>query len=175
MRKLSFFRATDRNLATTALIMLVLLVFAQVIMRVVFLAPLVGAEEFVRYLLIWVVFLGMPYTTRFGDQIKMEELQLFMPKWIRYPIRLLALTSGCIIFCIVSISAIYTTLSNLKNTTATLSIPFWIFFTPTILGFVLVTIETGVRWAKFWKDPDYHALDELHDDTFEEGESKLWE
>jgi TRAP-type C4-dicarboxylate transport system permease small subunit len=159
-------RNTDRNMATVSLGLLVLLVFAQVVMRVVFLAPLVGAEEFVRYLLIWVVFIGMPYTTRYGDQIKMEELQSFMPKWIRYPVRFLSITSAIITFGIVAFASIVTTLHNLQNTTATLSIPFWIFFFPTVLGFILVTAESVVRWMNFWKNPDYIPIDKQEEERF---------
>ena len=166
MKNTHFARNTDRNMATIALGILVILVFAQVIMRVVFLAPLVGAEEFVRYLLIWLVFIGMPYTTRYGDQIKMEELQSFMPKWIRYPVRFLSITSAIITFGIVAVASIVTTLNNLQNRTATLSIPFLIFFLPTVLGFILVTIESTVRWMNFWKNPDYIPIDKQDEEIF---------
>ena len=144
-------RNADRNLATVSLILLTLLVFAQVVMRVVFLSPLVGVEEFIRYLLIWVVFIGMPYTTRLGDQIKMEELQTFMPKWFRFGLRICILISAVVTFAIVAVAAVITTLKNLQNTTATLSIPFWIFFLPTVLGFILVTFESVVRGLRLWR------------------------
>ncbi len=153
-------RNTDRNIATAALFAMVLLVFAQVVMRVVFLAPLVGAEELVRYLLIGVVFIGMPYATRSGGQIRMEEMQSMFPKWIRLSIRFLAFTGGVVVFGTVAAASIITTLHNLRNTTATLSIPFWIFFLPTILGFVLATFEYAVLWIGFWKHPEIRYADD---------------
>lgn len=165
MLKLGRLRSADRDIATLSLVVMILLVAAQVIMRVIFLAPLVGAEEFVRYLLIAVVFIGAPYATRSGGQIRMEELQAFMPKWLRYSIRFLAFTSGVVVFGAIAAATIITTLGNLKNRTATLSIPFWVFFLPMMLGFVWVTFESLVLWLNFWKHPDYVSIEtELPDD-----------
>ncbi len=155
MLKLGRLRSADRDIATFSLVVMILLVAAQVIMRVVFLAPLVGAEELVRYLLIAVVFIGAPYATRSGGQIRMEELQGAMPKWLQYAIRFLAFTSGVVVFGAIAGATIITTLGNLKNRTATLSIPFWVFFLPMILGFVWMTFESLVLWVHFWKHPDY--------------------
>ncbi|HUZ17177.1 MAG TPA: TRAP transporter small permease [Spirochaetia bacterium] len=168
----AFLRESDRNVAVLALFVMILLVLAQVIMRVVFLAPLVGAEEFVRYLLIWVVFIGAPFATRRGGQIRMDELQNFMPKAVRYAVRLLSFISGVGVFGIIALSAIITTLHNLTNRTATLSIPFWIFFLPTILGFVLATLESALLFFGFLKNPE-RGMDSgsAHGDMEAPGES----
>jgi len=41
--------------------------------------------------------------------------------------------------------------TNYKSTTPTISIPFWIFFLPTILGFTLLTAEHLKKVYKIFK------------------------
>ncbi|RLD90224.1 MAG: hypothetical protein DRJ29_15755 [Bacteroidetes bacterium] len=55
------------------------------------------------------------------------------------------------VFAIISLSAIYTMATNYKSTTPTISIPFWIFFLPTILGFTLLTAEHLKKVYKIFK------------------------
>lgn len=154
-------RNTDMYIATLCLVSLTLLVVAQVVMRVFFLAPLIGAEELVRYLLICVVFIGAPYAARNGGHIRMEEIQMWLPFRIRYALRFLAFFSAVIAFGIVSYASILTLLKNLNNRTATLSMPFWIFIFPTVLGFILLTVEYTVLFIGFLKKPDIQAKQAL--------------
>lgn len=147
-------RNLDRAVATLCLVSLTVLVVAQVVMRVFFLAPLIGAEEFVRYLLICVVFIGAPYAARNGGHIRMEEIQMWFPVRLRIALRFLVLLSAVIIFGIISYASVLTMMQNLKNRTATLSMPFWIFIMPTVLGFILLTVEYAVLFIGFIKAPD---------------------
>jgi TRAP-type C4-dicarboxylate transport system permease small subunit len=147
-------RNADKYLATFFLAVLILIVMAQIVMRVVFLAPLKGAEELVRYFLICVVFLGAPYAARNGGHIRMEEIQMWFPHWIRYPIRLLAFIGAMVAFGIVAYASVLTMMENLANRTATLSIPFPIFILPTVLGFTLLTVEYALKLFRFLKKSD---------------------
>jgi TRAP-type C4-dicarboxylate transport system permease small subunit len=142
--------------AVTCLSLLVILVTAQVLMRVIFLAPLIGAEELARYLLICVVFLGASFSERAGGQIRMEELLNLLPKSLKLFLQILIQSSAIIVFFIVSVGSIITLIENLKNRTATLSIPFPIFILPTVIGFCLLTLEYGkslVRLVKSLSTP----------------------
>ncbi len=134
-------RELDRYLSTIILGVLILLVALQVVMRVVFLSPLIGAEELARYFLICVVFLGAPFAARTGGHIRMEELLQRFPTKIRFAISFLIGLSAILVFGIVSVGSVITLFRNLQNRTATLSIPFPIFIAPTVLGFVLLTYE----------------------------------
>ncbi|MCX7787639.1 MAG: TRAP transporter small permease [Spirochaetes bacterium] len=134
-------REFDRYLSTSILGALILLVALQVVMRVIFLSPLIGAEELARYFLICVVFLGAPFAARTGGHIRMEELLQRFPLKLRTGISFLICLSAVLVFGIVSVGSVITLLRNLQNRTATLSIPFPIFIAPTVLGFVLLTFE----------------------------------
>ncbi|ORC37786.1 hypothetical protein B4O97_01935 [Marispirochaeta aestuarii] len=150
----AFIRNLDKYLGTFFLASLILLVIAQIVMRVVFLAPLKGAEELVRYFLICVVFFGAPYAAREGGHIRMEELQTWFPFWLRYPVRLLSFLSAAVVFGIVAYGSVLTLMQNLANRTATLSIPFPIFIMPTVLGFILLTVAYTRMFIRFLRHPD---------------------
>ena len=135
------FREFDRYVSTILLGVLIILVALQVVMRVVFLSPLIGAEELARYFLICVVFMGAPFAARTGGHIRMEELiQRFPKKTQRFIFAVIHLLAA-LVFAITTVGSVITLLNNLKNRTATLSIPFPIFIFPTVLGFLLLTYE----------------------------------
>jgi len=145
-------RNLDRTLATSCLALLTIIVLVQVIMRELFYAPLVGAEELVRYLLICVIFFGSPYAARIGGHIAMVEFLLKFPKILRDPIRFLTLASSFAVFAIIFVSAFFTLTANMNNKTATLSIPFWIFIAPAIIGFFLLAVEYAILLKRFVSD-----------------------
>jgi len=134
-------REFDRYASTIILGVLIILVALQVVMRVVFLSPLIGAEELARYFLICVVFIGAPFAARTGGHIRMEELIQRLPEKFQKALHVFIHLSAVIVFAIVTVGSVVTLLNNLKNRTATLSIPFPIFIFPTVLGFFLLTYE----------------------------------
>lgn len=143
------FRNIDRDVSALIFAALMILVIIQVTMRVVFLAPVVGAEELVRYFLICIIFLGAPYAARNGGHIRMEEFQNMMPAPVRSAVRFLSHLGSILVFAIVSFSALLTLVNNMNNKTATLSMPFWLFILPTLVGFVLLTVEYALILAAF--------------------------
>ena len=147
-------RNLDRNITAVIFVALMVLVVIQIIMRVIFLAPLVGAEELVRYFLICIIFIGAPFAARNGGHIRMEEFQAMLPKPLRRVVRFLSFLSAVVVFGIVSYSSVLTLFQNINNRTATLSMPFWIFILPTVFGFLLLTMEYGILFAEFLRNPD---------------------
>ena len=66
-----------------SLVMLVAMVslpFMQVVMREIFSAPIVGAEELARFMLICTVFIALPYVVSSGANIRMEEFLALFPR-----------------------------------------------------------------------------------------------
>jgi TRAP-type C4-dicarboxylate transport system permease small subunit len=115
-------------------------VIAQVLMRELFNFPLVGAEEFVRYMMIWIVLFPLAYTLREGGHIEMGELRDMLPRPLRTGLKRLSDVASIVVFAIVSWSSLSVILENANNTTATLQIPFWIFFLPNFLGFLMLMV-----------------------------------
>ena len=127
---------------------LVFVPFAQIIMRFVFGAPIIGAEEFTRFLLICVVFISFPLVVEAGENIVMGDLRKALPD---LPRRILeVLTSLCAIFiCVLVAYAVFNTIGkNLNNATPTLKIPFWLFLGSTFFGFASAAVVHLVHLRK---------------------------
>jgi TRAP-type C4-dicarboxylate transport system permease small subunit len=127
---------------------LVFVPFAQIIMRWVFGSPIVGAEEFTRFLLICVVFISFPLVVEAGENIVMGDLRKAMPD---LPRRILDVaTSLCAIFISALVAyAVFNTIGkNLNNATPTLKIPFWLFLGSTFFGFASAAVVHLVHLRK---------------------------
>lgn len=130
----------DKDISILCLSVMLFTVIAQVLMRELFNMPLVGAEEFVRYMMIWIVLFPLAFTLREGGHIEMTELRDMLPLPMRTGLKFLSDVSSIVVFAVVSWSSLSVILENANNTTATLQIPFWIFFLPNFLGFILLTV-----------------------------------
>ena len=130
----------DKEISILCLAVMMITVILQVLMRELFDFPLVGAEEFVRYLMIWIVLFPLAFTLREGGHIAMTELRDMFPKPLQNGLSCVSDVCSIAVFAIVSWSSMSVIVENMNNTTATLQIPFWIFFLPNLLGFVLLTV-----------------------------------
>jgi TRAP-type C4-dicarboxylate transport system permease small subunit len=114
---------------------LVALPFAQVVLRGTIGAPMIGAEEMTRFLLICLVFVGYPIVVEAGENIVMAEFREMLPERPRRMLHL-AIAILAIMACVFIGYVAATNISvNLNNATPTLKIPFWIFLGATFFGF----------------------------------------
>jgi len=140
-----------RGLSFALLALLVATPLAQIVMRSVFNVPMSGAEELTRYFLICAVFVAAPLVTRDGGQIAMEEVQALVPARPRWWLQMLVELAGIAFFALMAVAAVVTTGNNLRNQTATLEMPFWLFMAPLVLGMALLSVETTARLVHTWR------------------------
>lgn len=133
-----------RGLCCLLLFGLIAMPFAQIILRGVFNVPMAGAEELTRYFLICLAFMGGALVSVEGGQIRMEEFQAMLPERIRYLLQLLIDAAGVAVFAYMSYAGVTTILNNLRNQTATLEMPFWLFMAPLALGFALLALTEAL-------------------------------
>lgn len=138
MRRL---RSIYKILTVTGLFAIILVPNIQIGMRAFFDAPVNGADELARYLLIVITFLALPLAVVDGGHIAMEEFQALFPASFRRYLRLAIKTAAVFGYGFVAVAAVVTMLENLENTTSTLSIPFYIFIAPVVLGMAFMAIE----------------------------------
>jgi len=146
--------ALRRLLRGVSFVLLALLIatpLAQIVLRSVFNVPMSGAEELTRYFLICAVFLAAPLVTFEGGQIGMEELQAQIPPRPRWWLQLLIEAAGIVFFAFVALAAVLTIGNNLRNQTATLEMPFWLFMAPLMVGMALLAVESAARLAHTWR------------------------
>ncbi|SDE99998.1 TRAP transporter small permease [Limimaricola pyoseonensis] len=122
-------------ICTVLLGALVTVPLLQVVMRDLFGAPLIGAEELTRFLLICTVFLAYPLVVAGRENIVMAELREALPDRLRRALhRLIGLAAlaGCGLMAWVALGSI---IDNPGNATPTLKIPFWLFLGAACAGF----------------------------------------
>lgn len=150
-RLLARVRGVLRAIGFALLALLIATPLAQIVMRSVFNVPMSGAEELTRYFLICAVFLAAPLVTLDGGQIAMEELQARIAARPRWWLQLLIEVAGIAFFAFVAVAAVTTISKNLRNQTATLEMPFWLFMAPLAVGMALLAVETAARLLHTWQ------------------------
>jgi TRAP-type C4-dicarboxylate transport system permease small subunit len=139
---LSLIRKAVRAICLVLLAALIVTPLLQIVMRGIFNVPMSGAEELARYFLICLSFIGASYVTREGGQIRMEEFQVLIPPMPRWLLQMLIELSAVILFLVFFVASVFTISNNLRNQTATLEMPFWLFMGPLALGSLLLIVES---------------------------------
>lgn len=146
---LRLIRNLDKYLGSLILYFMVIIVVAQVVLRSLFSIPLIGAIELAQYSLIAITFISASYATRDGEHICMAEIQRMLPKKAQFMIDLFVHLGGMICFVLVSYSAVLSTIKNFWNITP-LGMPIPLFFLPTILGFIFLSLEYFIETVQMF-------------------------
>ena len=156
---MNLLRKAVRGLSLLLLAAVVITPLAQITMRGVFNVPMAGAEEMTRYFMIALAFLAASYVTHQGGQIRMEEFQVFLPARARWLLQMLIELAGVVIFAILFVAAVVTTVRNMNSVTPVMEMPFWLFMGPLTLGSLLLAVETAVTLVHTWRK---RRADEKH-------------
>ncbi|MGB9698935.1 MAG: TRAP transporter small permease [Thermodesulfobacteriota bacterium] len=142
----------DRYLGVIFLFNLIILVLLDTVLRAFSMTPFMGTMELVRCFLIWSVFISLRLVTKENAHIRMGELIALSPPIIQNFLNFLINLAALVIFGIITLSVLTTTAHNFYDTTPTLEIPIIIFFLPTIIGFLLTTIQYAIILVSLiWK------------------------
>jgi C4-dicarboxylate transporter, DctQ subunit len=120
-----------------------LLLFVNVVMRYVFMMPIYWAEELVRYLMVWLVFIGASQVTSWGGHIAVDILPRFLSKRGNL-ILAFAVNMVCIAFC--GVLAYYSLEQMLRVKAAhqvspAMELPMWLAYAAIPAGTVLMLIR----------------------------------
>lgn len=126
--------------SVAVLVALVAVPFVQVVMRDVVGAPIVGAEEFTRFLLIVLVFTSFPVVVMEHENIVMAEFREALPDGARKILAVVITAAAAAAAGFIAYVTWGTIFKNLNNATPTLKIPFWLFLGSTFLGFALAAL-----------------------------------
>ncbi len=128
--------------AGAALLWLMLLTVVAVVMRYVFNAPILGAQDISELSLAVVVFLGIPYCGRTGGHVAVDLISTVAPEsWLRYTDTLMRLLSAAL-FAVVAWQSMDQGLDALKYGEATnlVEIPHHPFMFLMSLGWLLFAL-----------------------------------
>jgi TRAP-type C4-dicarboxylate transport system permease small subunit len=137
---LTYVRKALNAIVVGILLALLAVPLLQIVLRYFFNAPIVGAEELTRFLMILLVFLGFPLVVQAGENIVMGELRSCLPQRWRDALNLatsLLAIGGCGFLTWVTWDSIFL---NVGNKTPTLGIPFYLFLGAALVAFAGATI-----------------------------------
>jgi C4-dicarboxylate transporter DctQ subunit len=133
----------EKGFLAAAIITCSLLLFVNVVLRYIFLAPIYWAEEFVRYLMVWMIFIGASQVTLWGGHVAVDIVPRLLSK--RGNGILAFIVNGiCIFFCVV---LAYLSLQQMLRVmrvgqiSPALEIPMWLAYLSIPAGTVLMLIR----------------------------------
>jgi TRAP-type C4-dicarboxylate transport system permease small subunit len=116
------------------LLSLVAMPALQIVLRDLFISPIVGLEELTRMAMVLMVFAAYPLVVDAGENILMGEAKAALPARARRRLEV-AIAATCAAAAAVMVWAVAEALAaNPRNMTPTLKIPFWIFLAATGIG-----------------------------------------
>lgn len=121
------------------------LLFANVMSRYFFQMPLFWAEEVLRYLIVWVTFLGMAVCVRKNAHICLDLLLNYLPEqrraWLAGLIRLIALVGSLLLFWY-SLSFTLRIYHSGQVSATIGGVPMYIIYSVLPLGFALASLHS---------------------------------
>lgn len=131
----------DRRIAVAAFCMMQVAVFLQVVTRYVLNVPLSWPEEFARYCLVWLTFMGASAAFRANEHIRIDALLLVLPSRFRAWLSVLV-NCAILVILIVSIPAGFGLVGLMMGVpTAALQISTSWVYLPVPLSFSLMGVQ----------------------------------
>lgn len=134
----------EKGITASLLIVASVILFANVVGRYVFSSSMLGAEELVRYMIVWLVFVGGSLAARNGIHIGVDAFLKFLPGPMAKALSALVLVI-CIVFCVAVAyyAADYTMkIHQFGQRSSALRLPFWI-------AVLAIPVGTGLMAIRF--------------------------
>lgn len=127
--------------AVTMLAVMSVVVFAQVVFRLVH-ASIPWSEEVSKYLLVWCTFLGAALCVRRKSLVGLELLSMVIPKALNRPLQLLVYLLSVIILSIITVVGVRTLPMIWRQSTPVLKISMGLVYAAIPAGSILMLINT---------------------------------
>ena len=140
---LRFLGKVEEAFCAASLLATALVLFVNVVLRYVFSASTSWAEELIRYLMIWITFIGGSVCVRRGAHIRMDFLLGMMPERYAGALTLLVylIAAGfCAALCWYSCRLVKFTV-ELEQTSPAMGIPMWIPYLAMPMGSALMALR----------------------------------
>jgi len=162
----SFWKVFDRSLGISVTIIyatLTLLAFAQVLVRYVFGGSLSWSEEAVRFLFIWLSFIGFSVTMQRGGHISVQFIVDLFPESVRR--HFLMFADACILIFVGFFIVKGTLVSKvtMANLSPAMHIPMGCIYLVFPISGVLLTINTLRLMIRHWKGSTGADMQEVRD------------
>lgn len=134
------FKNLDLIIASIYLLIMFVTCCYSVFMRFFFNSPVQWFEAFAKFSLMVIVLIAGPYVARHDGHIVMREFLFMMPKIVQ-KIIFYVTDVVCVGFYIfIAYSAVIVTSKNMGSTMLGFNQPYWQFYAPVIIGFILLAV-----------------------------------
>ncbi|HCX62926.1 TRAP transporter small permease [Sedimentibacter sp.] len=125
----------------------------QVVARYIFNSSLTWSEELLRYLFIWLAFIGMSYCVKNGSHMRIDIIEQLVPKTKK----VFAIIGDVFFFIFASymIRPGFSVIKSLKDsgqTSPASGIPMYIIYSILLVGFILVIFRIVEKYIKIYLD-----------------------
>ncbi len=140
----------ERVLIAALLTLMILLAFSQIVLRNFFATGIAWGESLVRYLVVWLGFIGAAVATREGKHITIDILSRWVPRAGDTTIRAVSHLVSTIICGLLTFAAIkFINFEAQMGSTAIYNLPIWVPELIIPVTFGLMTLRFAARF--FWK------------------------
>jgi len=132
----------ERSLIVILLIVMVSLAFTQVILRNLFSFGFLWADPLLRYMVMWVGFLGAVIATREGKHFGVDFLNRYLPKKVLYGVRAFVDVFAAVVSCLLMYAAFQFLFEAIgAEETDLFEIPKRFYFSIIPIGFGLIGLQ----------------------------------
>ena len=138
----------EESLMMFLLSAMVVLMSLQIFMRYVLAASLPWPEELIRYLFIWFVFLGISYGIREGIHLRVDLIEIGIPKL--KPFLNVLQNAAFLAFCLYMIRPGFTAIRSLVRsgqTSAAMDLPMYLVYLSLFTGLLLGALRMAQKFA----------------------------
>lgn len=163
---LDFIDNLEENIITVLLPLMCIVVFSATFFRYTKLLVIPWAEELARYLMIWIIFLGIGTGAKRNSHFAVEVIVNSFPKSVKkyfLILRALIVSIFCFIIILLSINIMKVQVL-MQQTSPTLKIPMWIAYLAVPVGCALMIIRLIQNFIN-----DFRNRKQLAEITVEEG------
>lgn len=132
----------EETLMAIMLAAITLITFVQIFMRFIIGQAMSFPEELCRYIFIWLSFLGISYSIKVGNSLKVDILETFVPK-IKTVLNVIQ-NIIFFAFCVVMIWQGFIAVGKIvayNQTSAAMGLPMWIVYAAFLTGCVLAILR----------------------------------
>lgn len=155
--------SVPRFIVGTLILVGIVINFANVVGRYVFLSPIIWAEEIMIYIMVWTVFIGAILVSYEGQHLKMDFFSIMLPSPFKEIINFIA-TASLLAVCLFVIPqdwAVVQLMWNNDQRSVVAEIPMVIPHFALLFGFAMIFIAVAVRFRSHVTGTLTSEVDEL--------------
>ncbi|PIP40252.1 MAG: hypothetical protein COX19_06090 [Desulfobacterales bacterium CG23_combo_of_CG06-09_8_20_14_all_51_8] len=148
------FTKTEDVLLNLFLALMVLMVLAQILMRNFFQSGILGGDDLIRHLVLWIAFFGAAIATRSNSHVKIDVITHLAGEKIRKTMDVTVSFFSCLVCAILVGASCHFVIIEFEaaNHSQFLNLPVWTMETVMPLGYLVIAVRFALNGIRGIKD-----------------------